>query len=202
MQRILLVLLLLFIPAPTFAWWDCGHRIAAIIAYRQLSAKQRERLVEILRAHPKFKQDFPTPKNLDQADHDRYLFTQASVWPDSIRGQRNFDRPTWHYINTPFYLRPTDTAATEGENQSQPHSGTSRTVVALVARSQHLASAATLRFHSHQQNRQRRGQSDCLLLDGAPNCGPSPTLPRRESVLRKAVSRRRPRWKLYPLNAR
>jgi hypothetical protein len=40
----------------------------------------------------------------DVADANRWIFQHAATWPDLIRGQREYDHPTWHYVNFPYYI--------------------------------------------------------------------------------------------------
>jgi hypothetical protein len=40
----------------------------------------------------------------DVADADRWIFQHAATWPDLIRGQHEYDHPTWHYVNFPYYI--------------------------------------------------------------------------------------------------
>jgi hypothetical protein len=35
---------------------------------------------------------------------DHWIFQQAATWPDLIRGNRDYDQPTWHYVNFPLFL--------------------------------------------------------------------------------------------------
>jgi hypothetical protein len=108
---------LLLIALPLQAWNATGHRIVAAIAYDHLTAKARARVDELLRQHPDF-----------SALIGREAFLTASVWPDTIRGDKRFyddtqanAQPTqllpgfpslgflsmarhtnWHYIDVPL----------------------------------------------------------------------------------------------------
>jgi hypothetical protein len=102
----------LLIALPLQAWNATGHRIVGAIAYDHLTAKARAQVDELLRQHPDFK-----------ALIGRDAFLQASVWPDTIKGDNRFyddtranAQPTpllpgfpdmarhtnWHYIDIPF----------------------------------------------------------------------------------------------------
>jgi hypothetical protein len=35
-------------------------------------------------------------------DRERYLFMLAARWPDDVRGEHEFDRPEWHFIDDPY----------------------------------------------------------------------------------------------------
>lgn len=97
-----------------FGYNNKGHRIVASIAYHQMSPQSRQRLVEILKQHPRSRRDFDyrmpsVVEHGSQEDKDRWMFTQAAVWPDIARGfqgadKTRFHRPYWHFINIPVFL--------------------------------------------------------------------------------------------------
>lgn len=99
------------------AWSEGGHRVVASIAYDNLSPELRAKLVALLRKHPRFNQEFRVrmPEGLAPRDEDRWIFLQASIWPDLIRGKPEFDRPTWHYINEFTFLGEVDEMALKNE---------------------------------------------------------------------------------------
>jgi hypothetical protein len=117
MRRLLCALVLSISTAcPVLAWSDAGHKIVASIAFSRLTPVERQRVVDILREHPRFKTDFldAMPENVDAKDE--WIFQQASVWPDIARGFRGdalkeFNHGTWHYINVPQYLNESDREA-------------------------------------------------------------------------------------------
>lgn len=96
------------------AWSAGGHRVIALIAYEKLSPEQRTQILKILHNHPRFREDFESamPPPLLQGpegDQQRWLFTQAAVWPDLARElpepmQSLYHRPTWHHINLAIFL--------------------------------------------------------------------------------------------------
>jgi hypothetical protein len=100
------------------AWNDRGHRIVAVMAYDRLEPEQRVAIVSVLRQHPRFAEHFdsrmpPEVKQGGEQDQGRWLFSQAAIWPDFVRGvsdeeQTLFNRGTWHYVNHPVYLHPED----------------------------------------------------------------------------------------------
>jgi hypothetical protein len=95
-------------PAP--AWNALGHRVVAETAWQQLPPERRQQIVDTLRHHPRFAEDFVAkmPSNVsidDKEAQDRWIFWQAAVWPDVAR-RGPFDRPTWHYINRPIFIGP------------------------------------------------------------------------------------------------
>jgi hypothetical protein len=114
--RILAFCLLVFshFLSQACAWSEGGHRVIALIAYEKLNPEQRNLIIEILRHHPRFQEDFESamPTTLMQSpesDQHRWLFTQAAAWPDLVRNLPEpalslYHRPNWHYINLPVFL--------------------------------------------------------------------------------------------------
>src|ERR1017187_5281931 len=96
--------LLLFSHSISWAWSSPGHMAIAAIAYRDLSATEKDKIAEILRHHPeyeKWKANYtPDVPNLNL---ETYVFMRASTWPDEIRRKGNpYDHPEWHYIDYPL----------------------------------------------------------------------------------------------------
>src|SRR5262245_37211349 len=79
------------IATHAWGWGQGGHRVVANIAYDQLEKPVRTRIVTMLREHhPDFKLRFEDriAKELPNANPDdieRWIFLQASIWPDLIR---------------------------------------------------------------------------------------------------------------------
>lgn len=89
------------------AWGASGHRLIALGAWQLLFQPTRERLTDLLRAHPRFQEDFlgRLPPGLSGAgERSAWLFTQAAVWPDLARKLPAYDRPQWHYVNIPVRI--------------------------------------------------------------------------------------------------
>jgi hypothetical protein len=107
-----------FFASPVFAWHEAGHRLTAEIAFDLLSERDQQHLTTLLRAHPRFKEDFVarTPEeiaNAGESEKTRWLFAQASIWPDIIQNigeeiRRQYHHGTWHYINLPVFLTERD----------------------------------------------------------------------------------------------
>jgi hypothetical protein len=104
------------------AWWDCGHKISASIAYRLLPPEQQQTLVDILRQHPRFEQDFRKrmPKDLTPQLEAEWIVQQCSVWPDLTRDfegpdREKYHRGPWHYQDLPLFLSDADKAAMESK---------------------------------------------------------------------------------------
>lgn len=81
------------------AYWATGHHVIAVIAYELLEPQEREKLLRILRNHPRFEEDFRFPESIrgDASSIARWQFGAAGYWPDVIRSNEEWDRPQWHY---------------------------------------------------------------------------------------------------------
>ena len=129
--RAFVLALLLFTPS-AFAWNDTGHLIAAMVAYDALPGSVRSWALDLIRAHPRFREDFEArlPASLadaSAAERARWYFGRAAVWPDYARRFEAEPEPArealvaryghggWHYVNLPLYLSPAD-----AERDSQP----------------------------------------------------------------------------------
>jgi len=125
-MRLLLLIILItspLLPGTTFAWDSVGHRLSAAVVVSFLSDEKREALAEILRAHPRFEEDFlnQIPDFVDQNNEmqlQTWVLGQAAYWPDIARGipspdRARFNHPTWHY---------TDGAWIRGAAQTQGNS--------------------------------------------------------------------------------
>jgi len=104
----------LTLPGATdaLAWNRTGHMLTALVAYDALPDDRRHELVALLRRHPRFNEDFVRqmpPSVTERADQDRWIFAQASTWPDIARGFKGQDRDRyhhseWHYVNVPVWM--------------------------------------------------------------------------------------------------
>ncbi len=118
------VVILFLIAAPASAWHAQGHRLTAEIAFDRLDREQKERVTAILRAHPRYRQDFVAsmPDDVVNGSEDskaRWIFAHASNWPDQIGSRGNtvreqYHRSTWHYVNLPVFLTAQDESDLEG----------------------------------------------------------------------------------------
>ena len=121
-------LLILCLPAASYAWNDVGHMTIAEIAWQKLSPEDRAAVSAILKAHPSYTTyltaDLPTGVSADE-----WAFLRASTWPDWVRSSRPGDKQfkdatitryhhgPWHYINLPFTLEGAPPAATQPSTQ-------------------------------------------------------------------------------------
>jgi len=105
MRRPFLAATILFLlTSQALAWSDAGHKIVASIAFARLTPKEREKVVESLREHPRVKQDFldVMPADVPDEGKNEWLFQQAAVWPDIARSfnedaLKEYNHGTWHY---------------------------------------------------------------------------------------------------------
>lgn len=103
--------------SPCCGWFDTGHHLVGILAFDQLAPRQQQELRRLLNAHPRKDQEFLVPREVQTGQRtSRWLLGRASCWPDLIRGQEEWDRPTWHYqlgaslaIGTGVRVPPTPT---------------------------------------------------------------------------------------------
>lgn len=99
-----LALAALALPRPAHAWNRAGHMLTGVMAYRDLVARDPQaaaRAVALLRQHP----DYARWKPLIDASgrpEEEMLFAMAARWPDDVRGDANFHRSSWHYVNLPL----------------------------------------------------------------------------------------------------
>ena len=107
----------LLLATRLLAWSDGGHRVVALIAAAQLNPETLHQVVEILRHHPRFEEDFVTPmpelvRGGSYEEQARWLLSQAAVWPDMARTfpgkDRKYHHGSWHYVNLPLYLTDRD----------------------------------------------------------------------------------------------
>ena len=102
------VVLLLVQAAPVLAWNRAGHMVTGAIAYGTLEERSPETLqavVDLLRSHPHFESLWRSELQrgfVPSGERDLYLFMLAARWADDIRGEEDFDHPSWHYVNLPL----------------------------------------------------------------------------------------------------
>ena len=63
MNRIIafLLIVLLLIPSPVFAWSEGGHHLIAAVAFSLLTEKEQAELIAVLQKHPRYAEDFVRP---------------------------------------------------------------------------------------------------------------------------------------------
>lgn len=77
------------------AWSESGHHLMALLAFDELTDAEQQQLLSILKAHPRYAEDFTPPEKIRSVD--RFRVGTAGYWPDIARKQPKYDRPTWHY---------------------------------------------------------------------------------------------------------
>jgi hypothetical protein len=104
--RLLLIGALIFTFAieKSSAWSGAGHMVIAVEAFRELPAKNKMKVTEILKAHPEYERWQRSYEGDSKSlDLDVYVFMKASTWPDEIRRKGSeHDHPKWHYIDYPL----------------------------------------------------------------------------------------------------
>ena len=93
---------------PTLAWDSVGHRLSAAVALEFMEPDTAAELMRILRAHPRYQQDFidQIPGYIDRDNEEQmtqWLLGQAAFWPDIARGlpMRNAHDTTALHGTTP-----------------------------------------------------------------------------------------------------
>ena len=98
-SRVLAVFLAFLLTVqPAMAWSECGHHIIAVLAYDLMKPADQLRVLELLKHHPRFADDFKTPANSTTPEQTAHWYIgRAGYWPDVARSQPEFNRPNWHY---------------------------------------------------------------------------------------------------------
>lgn len=116
MVRLSLILATL-LPLTAVGWNDSGHMITAIIAYQQMTEEHRSAVVERLKEHKRYREDFKDlmPLDVPRVEEDMWIFAKAATWPDTTRHFRHvgvgrddlvleFNYEDWHYAHLPIVL--------------------------------------------------------------------------------------------------
>lgn len=109
MKALVLALIVIALSSsPAMAWNRAGHMTSGAIAYSELqqtSPDKVKKVIALLKLHPEYGSRWQPELekgSLTANEKDQYLFMLAARWPDDVRGQVAFDRPTWHFVNLPF----------------------------------------------------------------------------------------------------
>jgi hypothetical protein len=98
--------------------------VTGAIAYSELQQNDPQALasvISLLREHPEYNSRWSPQlsQNTDSTlNSDQILLMLAARWLDDIRGNDNFDRPRWHYINLPY--RPEGQPASVSVREPDP----------------------------------------------------------------------------------
>ena len=113
--------------------------VTGAIAYEVLKQDDPAALakaLELIRANPLYERRWKrSAADLDADDRDIYLFMMAARWADDIRGEPEYDKPTWHYIGTGF-VAPGEPPTVKLPPVAEPNA-----VTAIVANAKLAASA-------------------------------------------------------------
>lgn len=123
-KRFSIVLLIITTVASTaVAYNSDGHRVIALMAFEVMEEHARDDFIDLLRHHPRFTEDFmnrmpDNVRNGSQGTRDRWLISQAGVWPDIARGlsgrdRGRFHRGNWHHVNLRFFASDAHRTALE-----------------------------------------------------------------------------------------
>lgn len=124
-----LLVLVLVLYVPTFAWDNEGHMAVAYVAYQHLNTATKARVDQLLQLNPDYSHwKAAVPSGTSAAKSKMLIFMMAATWPDYIKhkagysddGSENGDRPDgatssqnigysdhlhhkyWHFVDTPF----------------------------------------------------------------------------------------------------
>ena len=86
-------------PPSASAWWACGHHVVANLGYDKLEPADQRALIDLLKHHPRFAEDFNPPDSIknDPRAVDRWRIGAAAYWPDVARKFPTWSRSKWHY---------------------------------------------------------------------------------------------------------
>lgn len=125
----LVLICLLGVAVPLFAWNNLGHMTVAYVAYQQLNPATRVRVNNLLKLNPDYHNWLAQiPPGTSAANRQMMLFMIAATWPDQIKsepaytddGTQGGNRPDgatsvqnigytdhlhhkyWHFVDTPF----------------------------------------------------------------------------------------------------
>jgi hypothetical protein len=100
MVMFILLAVLTFSPLTANAWDSTGHSVVAQIAWDNMNAATKRKIIEILRHQPR-----PTllnppsggnPSNINSPLNAEF-FQTAATWPDRIRGIDELNHSIWHF---------------------------------------------------------------------------------------------------------
>jgi hypothetical protein len=124
-----LLIFLIALNVPMYAWDNLGHMTVAYVAYQHLNAATKTRVDQLLKLNPDYsKWKAAVPSGTTAAKTKMMIFMMAATWPDAIKsepgysddGSENGDRPDgttssqnigysdhlhhkyWHFVDTPF----------------------------------------------------------------------------------------------------
>ena len=90
-----LLLALLLVQPNVHAWSEGGHHLIAVMAFELLEPTEQEKILAILKSHPRYAEDFSPPEYA--SNKNRWVIGTAGYWPDIARSYPEWTRPTWHF---------------------------------------------------------------------------------------------------------
>jgi hypothetical protein len=98
--------LILALSSTCLAWNSTDHEAIAQIAYDHLSPAAREKIIAVLKQHPRLHEDL-LHDELRVKDDNVAMFLRAATWPDMVRYPTNplthtENHPQWHYVDFPY----------------------------------------------------------------------------------------------------
>lgn len=98
MRSCLMLMAMVLTAQECLAWSESGHHLITVMAFERLAPEIQREVLEILRAHPRFADDFKPLAKLDGTDEiERWTIGRAGYWPDVARRTAEFNRSNWHY---------------------------------------------------------------------------------------------------------
>lgn len=107
-KNVILLVVVLVLASPAFAWDSIGHKLSAYIAWRQMTPATREKVIKILLNAPEdsdlsalYPQDARS-----EAARQQELFMIAAYWSDIVRDRKfknrseKYHHGNWHYSDT------------------------------------------------------------------------------------------------------
>lgn len=133
MKKLLLIITIMLLPLPSFAWDASGHQLVAQIAYDHLKPEVKRRVNKLV--------------NKLNHDYSKTTFVKSSAWPDVIKGHdvKAFD--AWHFVDIPF--SPYDMPLPKSEKINAVWAVNQATIIEKSKHSNEFEKAFFLRFLIH-----------------------------------------------------
>lgn len=95
MLRALFLAATVFFGPYAHSFSEAGHHAIAVIAFEKLSDTDQAEMIRLIKAHPRFEQDFKPPPGVLNGNH--WLVGRACDWPRVAKQLKEWNRPRWHY---------------------------------------------------------------------------------------------------------
>jgi hypothetical protein len=120
----MVVVTFLLLPHSIYGWNSTGHMLVARIAWDNLSANERQDIVDLLMKAPSdscLRELFPTDSR-PLAERQRQFFMSAATWPDIIRPKdQNDHRPCIKYHQRDWHFVDHFWSGISGDPNNPPH---------------------------------------------------------------------------------